>query len=142
MVVGRLEHGVYSIGRVRDGAMNRYRGYQIPWEWMQDTGIVSQVNSLLQAHMTQTPILCCYNLAHVWNRRGRDSQSFVKVCLRVLGSYSDHVPNECLDKVPENALQLAAATTTSLLSSSEFRLVPFSLPWKQKHKNDYRSAIS
>jgi hypothetical protein len=75
-------------------------------------------------------------------RRGRDSQSFVKVCLRVLGSYSDHVPNECLDKVPENALQLAAATTTSLLSSSEFRLVPFSLPWKQKNKNDYRSAIS
>jgi hypothetical protein len=66
MVVGRLEHGVYSIGRVRDGAMNRYRGYQIPWEWMQDTGIVSQVNSLLQAHMTQTHILCCYNLAHVW----------------------------------------------------------------------------
>jgi len=23
--------------------MSRYRGYQIPWEWMQDTGIVSQV---------------------------------------------------------------------------------------------------
>ncbi|XP_047043996.1 protein CHUP1, chloroplastic-like [Lolium rigidum] len=39
----KLEHGVYSLGRVRDGAMNRYRGYQIPWEWMQDTGIVSQL---------------------------------------------------------------------------------------------------
>jgi hypothetical protein len=34
---------VYSLVRVRDGAMSRYRGYQIPWEWMQDTGIVSQV---------------------------------------------------------------------------------------------------
>ncbi|KAM0879479.1 hypothetical protein ACQ4PT_034210 [Festuca glaucescens] len=39
----KLEHGVYSLGRVRDGAMSRYRGYQIPWEWMQDTGIVSQL---------------------------------------------------------------------------------------------------
>ncbi|XP_037427541.1 protein CHUP1, chloroplastic-like [Triticum dicoccoides] len=39
----KLEHGVYSLSRVRDGAMNRYRGYQIPWEWMQDTGIVSQI---------------------------------------------------------------------------------------------------
>ncbi|OEL16914.1 Protein CHUP1, chloroplastic [Dichanthelium oligosanthes] len=39
----KLEHGVYSLVRVRDGAMSRYRGYQIPWEWMQDTGIVSQV---------------------------------------------------------------------------------------------------
>lgn len=39
----KLEHGVYSLARVRDGAMNRYRGYHIPWEWMQDTGIVSQI---------------------------------------------------------------------------------------------------
>ncbi|XP_037473634.1 protein CHUP1, chloroplastic-like [Triticum dicoccoides] len=39
----KLEHGVYSLSRVRDGAMNRYRGFQIPWEWMQDTGIVSQI---------------------------------------------------------------------------------------------------
>ena len=43
MVIVRLEHGVYGLVRVRDGAMSRYRGYQIPWEWMQDTGIVSQV---------------------------------------------------------------------------------------------------
>uniref|UniRef100_A0ACD5T720 Uncharacterized protein n=1 Tax=Avena sativa TaxID=4498 RepID=A0ACD5T720_AVESA len=48
----KLEHGVYSLGRVRDGAMNRYRGYQIPWEWMQDTGIVSQVNSEGPTHVT------------------------------------------------------------------------------------------
>ncbi|XP_062232205.1 protein INCREASED PETAL GROWTH ANISOTROPY 1-like [Phragmites australis] len=39
----KLEHGVYSLVRVRDSAMSRYRGYQIPWEWMQDTGIVSQI---------------------------------------------------------------------------------------------------
>ncbi|KAL6610744.1 hypothetical protein ACP70R_040713 [Stipagrostis hirtigluma subsp. patula] len=39
----KLEHGVYSLVRMRDGAMSRYRGYQIPWEWMQDTGIVSQM---------------------------------------------------------------------------------------------------
>ncbi|KAG8043276.1 hypothetical protein GUJ93_ZPchr0010g8772 [Zizania palustris] len=39
----KLEHGLYSLARVRDGAMSRYRGYQIPWEWMQDTGIVSQI---------------------------------------------------------------------------------------------------
>lgn len=39
----KLEHGVYSLVRVRDGAMSRYRGYQIPWEWMQDSGIVSQI---------------------------------------------------------------------------------------------------
>ncbi|CAN6327199.1 unnamed protein product [Urochloa humidicola] len=39
----KLEHGVYSLVRVRDGATSRYRGYQIPWEWMQDTGIVSQI---------------------------------------------------------------------------------------------------
>ncbi|AQK88707.1 protein CHUP1, chloroplastic [Zea mays] len=42
-VFEKLEHGVYSLVRVRDGAMSRYRGYQIPWEWMQDTGIVSQI---------------------------------------------------------------------------------------------------
>lgn len=39
----KLEHGVYSLARVRDGAMSRYRGYQIPFEWMQDTGIISQI---------------------------------------------------------------------------------------------------
>ncbi|KAL5231956.1 hypothetical protein ABZP36_030732 [Zizania latifolia] len=39
----KLEHGLYSLARVRDGAMSRYRGYQIPWEWMQDTRIVSQI---------------------------------------------------------------------------------------------------
>ncbi|XP_062181360.1 protein INCREASED PETAL GROWTH ANISOTROPY 1-like [Phragmites australis] len=39
----KLEHGVYSLVRMRDGAMSKYRGYQIPWEWMQDTGIVSQI---------------------------------------------------------------------------------------------------
>jgi hypothetical protein len=35
---------------VRDGAMTRYRGYQIPWEWMQDTGIVTQVPQVDSFH--------------------------------------------------------------------------------------------
>ena len=39
----RLEHGVYNLARVRDGAASRYSRFQIPSEWMQDAGIVSQV---------------------------------------------------------------------------------------------------
>ncbi|KAJ4804246.1 Hydroxyproline-rich glycoprotein family protein [Rhynchospora pubera] len=39
----KLEHGVYNLARIREGAMNRYRGFRIPWEWMQETGIVSQI---------------------------------------------------------------------------------------------------
>uniref|UniRef100_A0A0D9V3L3 Protein CHUP1, chloroplastic n=1 Tax=Leersia perrieri TaxID=77586 RepID=A0A0D9V3L3_9ORYZ len=39
----KLEHGVYNLARVRDGATGRYSRFQIPCEWMQqDTGIVSQ----------------------------------------------------------------------------------------------------
>lgn len=44
----RLEHGVYNLARGRDGATSRYSRFQIPWDWMQDTGIVSQArNSVL-----------------------------------------------------------------------------------------------
>ncbi|KAL5228024.1 hypothetical protein ABZP36_016289 [Zizania latifolia] len=40
----KLEHGVYNLARVRDGATGRYSRFQIPCEWMQqDTGIVSQI---------------------------------------------------------------------------------------------------
>ncbi|KAM3350228.1 hypothetical protein ACQJBY_022801 [Aegilops geniculata] len=39
----KLEHGVYNLARVRDGATGRYGRFQIPSEWMQDAGIVSQV---------------------------------------------------------------------------------------------------
>ncbi|XP_037413361.1 protein CHUP1, chloroplastic-like [Triticum dicoccoides] len=39
----KLEHGVYNLARVRDGATSRYARFQIPSEWMQDAGIVSQI---------------------------------------------------------------------------------------------------
>ncbi|XP_006646156.1 protein CHUP1, chloroplastic-like [Oryza brachyantha] len=40
----KLEHGVYNLARIRDGATGRYSRFQIPCEWMQqDTGIVSQI---------------------------------------------------------------------------------------------------
>ncbi|KAF3331789.1 protein CHUP1 [Carex littledalei] len=39
----KLEHGVHNIERVRDSTSKRYRDFRIPWEWMLDTGIVSQI---------------------------------------------------------------------------------------------------
>lgn len=39
----RLEHGVYNLSRIRESATKRYRGFQIPVDWMLETGIVSQV---------------------------------------------------------------------------------------------------
>ncbi|KAE8815952.1 protein CHUP1, chloroplastic [Hordeum vulgare] len=39
----KLEHGVYDLARVRDGATGRYGRFQIPSEWMHDAGIVSQI---------------------------------------------------------------------------------------------------
>uniref|UniRef100_A0ACD5VL30 Uncharacterized protein n=1 Tax=Avena sativa TaxID=4498 RepID=A0ACD5VL30_AVESA len=39
----KLEHGVYNLARVRDGAASRYGRFKIPSEWMQDAGIVSQI---------------------------------------------------------------------------------------------------
>jgi Wiskott-Aldrich syndrome protein len=42
----KLEHGVYDLARVRDGAAARYGRFKIPSEWMQDAWIVSQVTSL------------------------------------------------------------------------------------------------
>ena len=41
--LNRLEHGVYNLSRMREAAMKRYKGFQIPWEWMLETGYVSQV---------------------------------------------------------------------------------------------------
>ena len=40
----RLEHGVYNLSRMRESATKRYKAFQIPVEWMLDSGIVSQVN--------------------------------------------------------------------------------------------------
>ncbi|XP_058095666.1 protein CHUP1, chloroplastic-like [Magnolia sinica] len=39
----KLEHGVYNLSRMREGATTRYKGFQIPWEWMLETGYVSQI---------------------------------------------------------------------------------------------------
>lgn len=43
LLLGRLERGVYNLMRGREGAIKKYKGFQIPWEWMLDTGFVSQV---------------------------------------------------------------------------------------------------
>jgi hypothetical protein len=52
---GWLHVGARSVQplRVRDGVMNWHRGYQIPWEWMHDTAIVSHVNSVRLVHDRQ-----------------------------------------------------------------------------------------
>lgn len=39
----KLEHSVYSLSRVREGAMERYKNFQIPWDWMLDSGVLSQI---------------------------------------------------------------------------------------------------
>lgn len=39
----RLEHGLYNLSRVRESAIRRYKSCRIPWEWMLDTGLVSQI---------------------------------------------------------------------------------------------------
>ncbi|CAH9130440.1 unnamed protein product [Cuscuta epithymum] len=39
----KLEHGVYTLSRMRESASNRYRLFQIPMEWMLDTGYANQM---------------------------------------------------------------------------------------------------
>ncbi|GFP79717.1 protein chup1 chloroplastic [Phtheirospermum japonicum] len=39
----KLEHGVYNLSRMRESATKRYKVYQIPMNWMMDTGYVSQI---------------------------------------------------------------------------------------------------
>ncbi|KAH9309497.1 hypothetical protein KI387_037408, partial [Taxus chinensis] len=39
----KLEHSVYSLLRMRDTAMTRYREFQIPWDWMLDTGVICKI---------------------------------------------------------------------------------------------------
>ncbi|CAN1150037.1 Protein CHUP1, chloroplastic [Linum perenne] len=39
----KLEHGVYSLSRMRETATKRYKEYQIPIDWMLETGLVSQI---------------------------------------------------------------------------------------------------
>ncbi|KAK1412294.1 hypothetical protein QVD17_33426 [Tagetes erecta] len=39
----KLEHGVYSLSRMRESASTRYKVFQIPLCWMQETGFVAQI---------------------------------------------------------------------------------------------------
>ncbi|KAJ6999974.1 hypothetical protein D5086_008153 [Populus alba] len=39
----KLEHGVYNLSRMRESATMRYKGFQIPTDWMLETGIVSKI---------------------------------------------------------------------------------------------------
>ncbi|ONK81114.1 uncharacterized protein A4U43_C01F25460 [Asparagus officinalis] len=39
----KLEQGVYNLSRMREVAVKKYKGFQIPWEWMLDAGFVSQI---------------------------------------------------------------------------------------------------
>ncbi|KAK8935263.1 hypothetical protein KSP39_PZI013638 [Platanthera zijinensis] len=39
----KLEHSVYSLSRVREATTEKYRRFQIPWDWMLDSGILSQI---------------------------------------------------------------------------------------------------
>ncbi|KAL0906018.1 hypothetical protein M5K25_024478 [Dendrobium thyrsiflorum] len=39
----KLEHGIFSLSRVREGATDRYKNFHIPRDWMLDSGIVSQI---------------------------------------------------------------------------------------------------
>ena len=42
----RLEHGVYNISRMRESAAKRYKVFQIPVDWLLDSGYASQVISM------------------------------------------------------------------------------------------------
>ncbi|KAK7845708.1 protein INCREASED PETAL GROWTH ANISOTROPY 1 [Quercus suber] len=39
----KLEHGLYNLSRIRESATKRYKVFQIPTDWMLDTGFVAQI---------------------------------------------------------------------------------------------------
>lgn len=41
----RLEQSVNNTERMRESSSKRYRDFQIPWEWMIDTGLIGQVGN-------------------------------------------------------------------------------------------------
>ncbi|XP_076894321.1 protein INCREASED PETAL GROWTH ANISOTROPY 1-like [Bidens hawaiensis] len=43
----KLEHGVYNLSRMRESASTRYKVFQIPMCWMQETGFVAQIKLAL-----------------------------------------------------------------------------------------------
>ncbi|XVF46229.1 hypothetical protein PTKIN_Ptkin03bG0010700 [Pterospermum kingtungense] len=54
----RLEQSVNNVERVRESTSKRYRDFQIPWEWMLDTGLIGQMKfsslRLAREHMKRT----------------------------------------------------------------------------------------
>lgn len=53
----KLEHRIHNLQRVRDAASKKYKEFQIPWEWMLDTGIIYQLKlgsmKLAKLHMAR-----------------------------------------------------------------------------------------
>ncbi|XP_018472256.1 protein CHUP1, chloroplastic [Raphanus sativus] len=39
----KLEHGVYSLSRMKESAASKFKSFQIPVDWMLETGITSQI---------------------------------------------------------------------------------------------------
>ncbi|EOA17812.1 hypothetical protein CARUB_v10006210mg [Capsella rubella] len=39
----KLEHGVYSLSRMKESAATKFKSFQIPVDWMLETGITSQI---------------------------------------------------------------------------------------------------
>ncbi|KAJ9167548.1 hypothetical protein P3X46_022192 [Hevea brasiliensis] len=39
----RLERSISNTERTREGTVKRYRDFQIPWEWLLDTGLIGQI---------------------------------------------------------------------------------------------------
>ena len=39
----RLEHGVYNISRMRESATKRFKVFQIPVDWLLDSGYATKV---------------------------------------------------------------------------------------------------
>ncbi|KAM0048907.1 putative protein CHUP1 [Helianthus debilis subsp. tardiflorus] len=39
----KLEHGVYNLSRMRESSSSRYKVFQIPMDWMLETGLVAQI---------------------------------------------------------------------------------------------------
>nr|GMC83921.1 protein CHUP1, chloroplastic [Ipomoea batatas] len=56
----KLEHGVYNLSRMRESATGRYKLFQIPMNWMLDTGYASQHTAMcILARFTG---VLCYSL--------------------------------------------------------------------------------
>ncbi|KAL5715958.1 hypothetical protein ACHQM5_017708 [Ranunculus cassubicifolius] len=42
-LLDKLEHGVYNLSRMRESATRKYKGFNIPTDWMLDNGFVTQI---------------------------------------------------------------------------------------------------